>query len=263
MIKNIIFITTLALSICSQLYSMENPIQESPDLFTIQTNDYNLRFRRIDLNNLNQQDSQTLKEDNDDSDAAASMLGTELAALLEAIYTVAPEIITKFYAHLYGELEERMQSNQKIEYHWIIENTINNDFVGNLSISTYVDDRPEIYVDSLMLEIGLGVAKNYRNKKGASTLGIPALQKLATWAPFNDGIFCFGTREGNEAANRLAKNIGAELAHSYDKEIDFGLLKQDLPTDLELPEAIDLGLLTKQHLPAVLFVIPKNITHVL
>lgn len=260
MIKYILFVTTLVASICSQLHSMEVVHQEDADLFTIQTDNHSLRFRRIDLKSINQQDRQTLEE-NGDSDASENMLGTELATLLEAIYTISPETITKFYAHLYQDLEQKMQPDQKIVYHWIIENTHNNDFVGEFSITTYVDDRPETYADTLLLEIGLTIAKNYRNKKGVSTLSIPVLQKLATWRPFNDGTFCFGTRDGNETVNKLAKNIGAELVHSYDKEIDFCLLKQELPTDLKLPEEFDWELLTKQHLPAALFVIPKNLTH--
>lgn len=232
MIKNIIFAATLALSACSKLCSMNMEAEESPELFNIQTNDYKLRFRHIDLHNLSNYDAKTLMEQFGDFDALETMFGTLVAVPFKILHWCSPEKVLEIYTKAYDKKFNSMPTDQKIMYQWLIENELNNELVGKLSITTYIDERPQEYKERLMLEIGLFGATKYRNKKIATKMSMLAVQKLATWAPFNDGIFCFSTRADNDAVHKLAKTVGAELIFSHDREVDFELFKLDEPCHL-------------------------------
>lgn len=232
MIKNIIFVT-FVFGTCSQLYSMEVANQESPEQFTIQTDNHHLRFRRIDLHNLAEQDRQTLIEQFGDFDAATSTFGYLVAIPFKIIHCISPKTVLDIYTKANDSKFAKMPAEQKIMYHWFIENEQNNnEFVGKLSVSTYFDPRPTEYADRLMLEIGLLGSANYRNKKLATQLAMLAKQKLEQWPPFNDGIFCFSTRPDNIAIHKLAQKLGAKLILSHTREVDFEIFKLDEPRDL-------------------------------
>lgn len=256
MIKNIIFAITLVLSTCSQLYSMN---QESPEQFTIQTNDYNVRFRRVDLHKLYQQDRQNLTKLFGDYDRFQEMFGTAAALMLKGLYYVSPDIFLNYAIQKCDQRLNHMQSHQKIMYYWILENLENDDFIGLVSISTYIFPQPTaVYKDHLVLQIEGMLTDNYQTTKIVSEITRPALKKLESWAPFNDTTFCYCTKNVHDGEcddefvgdyeympkdyydNSLVVN--AELLYSYKVQVDF--------SELSLP--------IKTIIPLNVYVIPKE-----
>jgi hypothetical protein len=116
-------------------------------------------------------------------------------------------------------------------YHWFIHNPHNNDFVGYLNISTYVNDRPSDYTETLLLEIGGALSEKYRNRRIASKLAEPVLEKLSTFEDFPKGIFCIDTRTDNNVVHKIvAKNWTLILRR--DREFDFGIFTKAITCDL-------------------------------
>lgn len=232
MIKNIFFVMTFLFNMSSSLYSMDTFKQETADRFSIATDDLNVVFRRIHLpaisnpsNEGEKNDCETLKKHFGDFDAVKDMFGWPAAIVFQVLHKLSPKFILDTYINAYTAKLNKMSEDQKIEYHWFVEDSEKN-FLGLLSISTYVGGRPVQYSDKFLLEVGLALSEEYRNQGITSKLLVPVLQKLSQCRQFKNGIFCFDTRADNEAVHKIAAKLGARLIYSHNVKRDFGLWEE-------------------------------------
>lgn len=242
-----VLIATLITNI--QLSGMLREPKQTSMEFTIQTEKLNIGFRPIDLRDLanpidehafssgkpsGPSDRDLLIKHFGDFDANANWLGMWPAAFFQIIHAISPSELLELYVRKYAQRYQAMPEDQKILQFWIMEDldTFGHPFVGKLSVSTYVDDCPEEYEGVLLLEVGLSLSEEYRNKGITSQLAQKVYQHLQTLKPFEHGIFCFDTRTENIPTHRIAKKAGAQLIHSREKEVDFLLFKQIISYDL-------------------------------
>lgn len=255
-IKNIFLITVLVFS--ADLYGMKQSSpyddkrlqSDGPMSFVIQTDRLNARFRQIDLRDLANPidagafsdvtssyptDRETFMEHLGDFDAVENMLGMFPAVVFKGMHAVSPQAVLEIFITKYADRYRQMPLGQKNLYLWFIEDLDSSPesaFVGKFLVSTYVDDRPADYADTLFLEIGLALSEKYRNKGITSQLFASVLEKLAMFTCFQDGVFCFDTRTDNEPVHKIASKLGAELIYRRDKEVDFIVFKKTIPFDL-------------------------------
>lgn len=200
--------------------------------FNLAVDSIHVDFKCISLNNLSVEHTNDLIFLSSDYDGVKSMFGKGVALALKTVEFFSPGKILKLFIEAYDQKYEKMPDDRKIDYHWLMYDSNNNELVGKLSITTYVDDLPDGYVDEHLLELGLIIAPNYRNKKIISTITPSLLKYLSGFEEFEDKRFCFDTSVDNVPVHRIAHKIGAQLIFTRQKSIDFIVFKKKLEKDL-------------------------------
>jgi hypothetical protein len=195
-------------------------------------NQRNIALRLIDTKNLEPRDKKNLLTLSGDYEMLATMFGRLNAAAIKFVHFTSPDTILNMLHTSEENKYEKMPDDQKHLYHWIIEEATSKQCIGDLSVSTYTDNRPPKYGNSLLIEIGLVLNAAYRNQKLASTFAPHVVKWLNDYQPFKEAIFCFNTLPSHTHVRRLAQKLHCECILSHQYELDFGLYKEKVGAKL-------------------------------
>lgn len=243
------FFLALAVSSVISLHGMEQDAQ--PLSFDIESENYSLRFRAVEQNNLynpldesepeilkqcgKTSDNQRFTEFCGDYEMLKSTLGWFIASAAKAIYLVSPSLLVEEYIRHWQEAVAKMPEDKKILHYWIIENRAEgkeNDYVGLFILATYVEDRSEKYANEHLLEVIVGLAEPYRGLGISSQCWMKVLEKLKTFEQLSNAYFCFAARPDNERVNRIVEKFSVTKDCSSNYFVKLGGISYSTPYNL-------------------------------
>lgn len=175
----------------------------------------NIQVKYVDYNNPTEEEANMLIENMSDFDGVKNMAGLLPAIISGFISVIYPSKLLEIYTDYYNARAEKIKA---ISIHPFINNmfllidTCNGKCMGRLTLSTYAGERPKEYENVFMIEIGLFLGPDYRNKGITQTVNKKILSKLL----YDDAIFCFRTRKDNVVMHHVANKIGAKMIHTFE-----------------------------------------------
>ncbi|AYV85110.1 MAG: hypothetical protein Satyrvirus4_7 [Satyrvirus sp.] len=193
-----------------------------------------IRVRKIDISHPNDEHKKFAIKGGSDYDGVSNMYGHFVAISAKVLSFVAPN---KFYEYLFQMLDLNLKDippEKQVKIGYVVENPINNEWIGTISLINYVGKNLEQYAEKKLLEIGLYIYPEYRRKGYVKTFYRRVIDFIldSNKEIVNDAIICFTPGSTNTAMKNVANMIGARYIKQEEETIDFTIMKRKFMVDL-------------------------------
>ncbi|HEV2917397.1 MAG TPA: GNAT family N-acetyltransferase [Candidatus Babeliales bacterium] len=229
------YITSISFFVVAfTLYAMEDNSYLNYQTFLTNNTKYpSIILQQVDTHYLTQEDKQFFTDLAGNFTDLKEMFGLSIAVMIKGIHTIKPETLFDILQASEKERTCKMPEGQKYFYNWMIKNADTYTPIGTLSLATYTDPLPTTeYTDKLLLELGLILDPLYRNQGLASHFASHIVTWLQNAPQFKQATFCFNTLPTNKGTHRLAEKLNYQHLVTRSYELDFGLFKKTITSDL-------------------------------